>query len=441
MEPGTSPDGEWPGSCASEPAAIHCIALWTRHETTLWTIYGEDCKFLLVKAYEKSHPWITFSSADINELRPQTWMLLGEARAICEQIASTPLTPGLAEYLKEVALIKGAHATTAIEGNTLDEAQVAGIHRGEYTAPPSRAYQEREVRNVLDALTDIDRRSLSGALPPVTAELICDYNRQVLKDTEHASDARPGVFRDHSVVVGSYRGAPAEDCPYLTHRLAEWLESNEFRSDDPEAAFALTIIQAIYAHLYIAWIHPFGDGNGRSARLLEFMLLARSGLMPLLAAHLLSNHYNLTRDQYYRELEAASRSSSTGKFVAYATQGLVDGLREQIELVRGQQLEVSWTDYVTEIMSQFPTSPASARQRALVLAMPPNQVISRGELTGLTAELAALYARTGPRTLSRDLNRLARAGLIVREGRDWKANVNLLYALLPPTATNHLADQ
>ena len=368
-------------------------------------------------------------------------MLLGEARAICEQIASTPLTPELAEHLQEVALIKGAHATTAIEGNTLDEAQVAGIHRGEYTAPPSRAYQEREVRNVLDTLTDIDLRSLSGALPPVTAELICDYNRQVLKDTEHASDAKPGVLREHSVVVGNYRGAPAEDCPYLIRRLAEWLEGSEFRSDDPEAAFALSIIQAVYAHLYIAWIHPFSDGNGRTARLLEFMLLARSGQMPMLAAHLLSNHYNLTRDQYYRELQASSRSSSTSNFVAYAIQGLLDGLQEQIDLVRGQQLEVSWADYVTETMNQFPASSASARQRALVLAMPPDRSVSRGELAGLTPALAASYARTGPRTLSRDLNRLAKAGLIVRDGRDWKANVNLLYALLPPTATNHMADQ
>lgn len=49
----------------------------------------------------------------------------------------------------------GALATAAIEGNTLNEEQVAGIYRGEYTAPPSREYQEREVRNVLDALTPV----------------------------------------------------------------------------------------------------------------------------------------------------------------------------------------------------------------------------------------------------------------------------------------------
>ena len=387
-----------------------------------------------MRDYEESHPWITFKATDVNNLPPRAWMLLGEARAVCEQIAHTPLTPSVARHLNEVALIKGAQATTAIEGNTLDEEQVAGIYRGEYTAPPSRAYQEREVRNVLDALNHIDMHIANGTFGPVTADLICEYNRRVLDTTEHTPDVLPGEFRSHSVTVGNYRGAPAQDCRYLTRQLATWLESDIFASDDPETNFALTVVQAVYAHLYIAWIHPFGDGNGRTARLLEYTLLARSGQVPLLAAHLLSNHYNLTRDQYYRELEGASQSRSTGSFVAYAAQGLVDGLREQINLVRAQQLNVSWRNYVNETMDRFPTSKASDRQRALILAMPPFEAVARDELTVLTPVLAALYARIGPRTLSRDLNRLLDEGLILREGRNWRANTGVMFTFLPPAA-------
>ena len=387
-----------------------------------------------MRDYEGSHPWITFKATDVNNLPPRTWMLLGEARAICQQVSSTPLIPSVAQHLNEVALIKGAQATTAIEGNTLNEDQVAGIYRGEYTAPPSRAYQQREVRNVLDALTAIDEVTARGTLGPVTSDLICEYNRRVLDGIEHPADVRPGEFRHHSVVVGNYRGAPARDCRYLTQQLSAWLESDVFSSDDLETDFALTVAQAVYAHLYIAWIHPFGDGNGRTARLLEFMLLARSGQVPLLAAHLLSNHYNLTRDRYYRELEGASQSGSTGSFVSYAAQGLVDGLREQIELVRVQQLAVSWTNYVNETMDRFPTSKASDRQRSLVLAMPSHAAVSRDDLTRLNPDLAALYALTGPRTLSRDLNRLLDAGLILREGRNWRTNTDIMFTFMPPAA-------
>ncbi|CED92167.1 Fido domain [Actinomyces succiniciruminis] len=64
----------------------------------------------------------------------------------------------------------------------------------------------------------------------------------------------------------------------------------------------MAFILATLAHLHLTWIHPFGDGNGRMSRLLEFELLIRAGV-PVPAAHLLSDHYNKTRDMYYSILE------------------------------------------------------------------------------------------------------------------------------------------
>ena len=388
----------------------------------------------MVRAYQESHPWITFKATDVNSLGPSDWMLLGEASSKCEHLAGVPLKPEIARRLSHVAFVKGVQATTAIEGNTLTEEQVAGILDGTFRAPPSRDYQEREVRNVIDALVTIDQQIMNGERPVITGELICEFNLQILKGTDHEPDAIPGRLREHSVGVPGYRGAPAEDCEYLMHRLVEWLEGDTFRSGDPEIRFALTVASAIYAHLYIAWLHPFGDGNGRTARLLEYVILARSGLVPLPAAHLLSNHYNLTRDRYYRELAAASRACDTSGFISYAAQGLVDGLRDQIGQVRQQQFNVTWINYVHEVMGRFPPSPARTRQRLLVLAMPSGAVTPMSELPFLEAELAALYARKGPRTLRRDLNRLRKAGLVVRESRGWRSNDVVVNAFLPPIA-------
>jgi hypothetical protein len=67
------------------------------------------------------------------------------------------------------------------------------------------------------------------------------------------------------------------------------------------------ILKAMVAHLYLAWTHPFGDGNGRTARLIEFHILLSAGV-PSPAAHLFSNHYNQTRAEYYRQLDRASKS-------------------------------------------------------------------------------------------------------------------------------------
>ena len=66
--------------------------------------------------------------------------------------------------------------------------------------------------------------------------------------------------------------------------------------ENPIGEQSIAILRAITAHLYLIWIHPFGDGNGRLARLVEFTILLKSGI-PSIAAHLLSNHYNATAEQ------------------------------------------------------------------------------------------------------------------------------------------------
>jgi len=96
---------------------------------------------------------------------------------------------------------------------------------------------------------------------------------------------------------------------------------------------------------------------------------------------------------------------------------------------------MSWAHYVDEAMDRFPVSRASNRQRALVSAMPFDEPVARRDLAVLTPALAALYAKAGPRTLSRDLNRLAEAGLVLRDGRSWKANTDVMFTFMPPTAS------
>ena len=391
-----------------------------------------------MSTYEESHPWITFDARGVNKFHPRLWMQLGEASSKCEHLAGTPLRPNVAQDFYKVTLIKGAQATTAIEGNTLSVEQVAGIYEGTFQAPPSRKYQELEVRNVIEALQDIGEQVQRGEYPKLTTALVCDLNRRLLSGLESELDEStvPGELRSHSVAVGRYRGAPAGDCERLLDRLCEWLEGPDFESPDKEIDFALMLVRASLAHLYIAWIHPFGDGNGRTARLVEFLILARSGKVPFPAAHLLSNHYNLTRDRYYRELDKASKSGGDiDGFVAYAIEGFVDGIRSQIAAVREQQLSVAWVNFVHNVMAQFASGKACDRQTDLVLAMPTDRRISRSELVGLTAELAVQYAQTGPRTLARDLNRLEGAQLIRKVGRSaYRARIDQMSAFLPAIA-------
>ena len=384
--------------------------------------------------YLKTHPWITFQlklPADDHRF----WLRLGEVASKCEHLAGVPLRPDIAKELHKIFLAKGVLATTAIEGNTLSEEQVRQQIEGTLRLPKSQQYLQQEVQNILDVCNEEVRRQLESgpdSRPALSPELIKEYNAAVLKALDVNDDVVPGKVRTHSVIIGNvYRGAPAADCEHLLKRLCTWLNSPEFDAPDDELRIPLALVKAIIAHVYLAWIHPFGDGNGRTARLIEFHLLFASGV-PLPASHLLSDHYNQTRSEYYRQLTMASRSGGDLlPFIRYATQGFLDGLRNQIDLIREQQLTVAWENYVHERFRGLKTSPTQKRRRDLVLEMSKHDWLEVSKLELLIPRLARDYATAGDRMLQRDLNAISKMGLVDRKYGKIRVSKHMIRAFLP----------
>lgn len=382
------------------------------------------------RQYEETHPWINFS-LDLNRLSPGMWLRLGEAASKMDHLAGVPLTPEIGQALHKLYLSRGVQGTTAIEGNTLSEEQVKQAVQGELELPPSQDYLRQEVANIIEACSEILERVASpGPMEPITPEWICEVNRMVLKNLEVDDDVIPGETRTHSVGVQRYRAAPAEDCDYLLHRLCQWLNDPVWTAK-PELRKSMAIIRAIMAHLYIAWIHPFGDGNGRTARLMEFHLLIEGGA-PSPAVHLLSNHFNLTRDAYYRELDRTSRSGSpypVESFVDYALQGFVDGLREQLKLVREHQTRITWINYLHQKLPNH--TAAEDRRRDVLLDLPPGVWTRRSEIENLSVKLARAYAGKTKKTLTRDLNELEKLGLLQCRAGSVRPRIEVLKSFLP----------
>ncbi len=382
------------------------------------------------RQYLQTHPWITFS-VDLRRAPLNLWMLLGETCSKCEHIAGVPLGPDSADELNLIYLAKGARATTAIEGNTLSEQEVSGLVSGTLELPPSKAYMGREVNNILEACNSVLADLTQGRTHRLTPDRIRMLNSKVLQGLELEEGVRGGPVRSHSVVVGRYRGAPAQDCDYLLGRLCEWLDEGDWPTDRL-VPMATAILKAIVAHLYIAWIHPFGDGNGRTARLVEFQTLVDAGA-PSPAAHLLSNHYNETRSEYYRQLDRATQTGSPIEFLTYALQGYVDGLRAQIGLIRELQLVSAWENHVNVAFANS-NSAADSRRRHLALDLATaGRPVAPHELRTLTTRLAAAYAGKTPKTVTRDINALLSMGLAQREGKRVVSNQRSLIAF-PPVA-------
>jgi Fic family protein len=287
---------------------------------------------------------------DLRSTDPVFWQLLGEAQSKCRHLLLSPLKPQARRELEALCVAKGAQATTAIEGNSLTLEQVQAAVRGDLQVPPSQEYLKQEVDNVIEACRMIEERVATTKTFELSVDLLRELNALVLRGLVLEDHVAPGEFRDVSVVVGPYRAAPGRDVEYLTELMTEWLESDGFAlaGQDLRTRFVRMFVKAIAAHLYIAWIHRFGDGNGRTARLVEFGILTAAGI-PTVTAHLLSNPYNLTRSMYYRELQCASRSGGDlTDFFRYAAEGFVDLLQEQLDFVHREVHAYAWENLVHE---------------------------------------------------------------------------------------------
>jgi Fic family protein len=381
-----------------------------------------------MRTYEKTHSWLTFQ-IDLRLIEYATWITLGEAQSKCVRISGVPLRPAVAQQLHMLYLAKGVLATTAIEGNTLTESEVIKHLEGKLKLPPSKEYLAKEIDNIIAACDKITTDILIRDTVEISVDKIKNYNKFVLDGLFLNESIVPGQVRSYSVGVGGYRAAPAEDCDYLLQKLCSWL--NEFQIPENNI-ITFGILKAILAHIYFVWIHPFGDGNGRTARLIEFQILLEAGI-PTPAAHLLSNFYNQTRTEYYRQLDKTTKmKGNISDFIKYASSGFVDQLKEQLDIIRLQQWDIVWRNYVHE-MFKDQTSEAAVRQRhlALDLSFATDESIRISKIPETSTRMAAAYAKKTKKTMIRDVNKLINMGLMERTKEGVRAKREVILAFLP----------
>jgi Fic family protein len=361
--------------------------------------------------------------------------LLGQCYAYIQAINKTPIRPDYLQRMLKVSLNRGALATTAIEGNTLSESDLELIQGGK-NLPPSKKYLQQEVENILDAFNTIFDETLEGqARAVISPNLIKKFHAMVGKDIGGAFAASPGVFRTSNVIVGSqYRPPPFPQVEEKIQKLCSWLKS-QFHYHAGQQ-FDDAIIQAVVTHVYIAWIHPFGDGNGRTARLLEFYLLARAGV-PKIASHILSNHYNDTRNDYYRRLEEATETGDLTNFLHYALRGFRDGLEKVLEIIHADQIDLIWNNYVHDTIDghgEIKTKKIQDRIRQLAYRIPGDKSLTKEDIFLSHPRIARQYQGLSGLTLQRDLETLVKLGLLVQEKKRYRARKELLQMLMSRSA-------
>lgn len=362
------------------------------------------------------------------EINPDISYILGQCKTLINAIADTPIQPELHQKLLSLSLIKGAQATTAIEGNTLSLDEIQKITDGK-KLPPSKEYQQIEVENIIAAfntlLTDV---AVKNSIQIISPELIKDLHRMIGTGLGEHFDAIPGRFREDSRVVGGYVGPDHRKVNEYVLNLCSWLRK-EFNFEN-DKSFRNAVIQAIVTHVYIEWIHPFGDGNGRTGRLIEFYILLRAGL-PSITSHILSNFYNETRPKYYKQLETSRLKNDLTEFIHYAVEGFRDGLDETLKSIQESQFIIYWKYYIYEQFKniKYAKSDVFKRKRNLALDFPINKALPIDEIILASPQITFDYAKTSEVTLKRDIKELVEMGILKKSRKTYTANTDQLKAM------------
>jgi Fic family protein len=219
--------------------------------------------------------------------------------ALKEAIRSLPITPRLMKTLRETARLKSTHYSTQIEGNRLTQKEVEQVLKGkEHFA--GRIRDENEIKGYYTALEWCEK----NVRQPITETTIKTIH--ALVEGGGRARVKPTSWRDGQNVIKDsksgtvvYMPPEAKDVPGLMKELVVWLES----PDVP------TPITAALAHYQFATIHPYYDGNGRTARLLTTLILHQGG-------YGLKGLYSL-EEYYARDLQAYYDAISRGEHHNY----------------------------------------------------------------------------------------------------------------------------
>ncbi len=323
-------------------------------------------------------------------ITPKVASCLMRIEAAKEKIGYLPLTPAILASLRETARLYTTHYSTMIEGNRLQPDQIEEVlkHKGHF---PGRERDEGEIKGYYAALEQVEQWVSKNA--PITEKMIQMIHALVMADgklrvycgrhetlnldraktpgfddrkrvnianidpftivesrefsrgpksTFHADRSiKPSPYRDGQNVIRDgrtrrivYMPPEAKDVPRLMKSLVHWLSQ---KSEIP------CPIAAAIAHYQFATIHPYYDGNGRTARLLTNLILHLDGY-GLKGLSSLEEYYARHLEAYYEALTIGpSHNYYMGRAEADITQWIeyfIEGMAISFEKVLKQMDEV-----------------------------------------------------------------------------------------------------
>ncbi len=319
--------------------------------------------------------------------------LIAEARAI---ILNAPLVPKWEVSLRRDALLRSAHSSTAIEGNPLSFEEVSALAAGREVMVARKDKQE-----VLNYIETLGRIPEFAERTPFARDDLLEIHRLVTNATlENPKDE--GALRDRQVVVANrltgeviFTPPPTKQVPKFLDDFFKWFNSENVSEID-------AVIEAGVAHYELARIHPFIDGNGRTARIIAAMTLYKRGF-DTKRFFALDDYYDNDRRSYYEVLKRVDQQTlDLTEWLEYFTDGVAVSLKTVKDKVIGLSKDIKYLKEKGQIA-------LTERQMKIV-----EHIIEKGQITN--RDLREMF-NISPQAAHKEINKLVKLEVVKPIGK------------------------
>ncbi len=245
-----------------------------------------------------------------------------------EAIDVLPITTRLFTSLRETSRLQSTHYSTQIEGNRLTQQEVKKVVQGESLGFPARKRDQIEVSNYFMALEFLEQELEKNT--PLSEDLIQRIHGFVLRGSK-----RPSRYREDQNKVSDasgkvvYMPPEAKDVESMMASLVKWV-NEEIEYEEIPAPVVAGLL-----HYQFATIHPYYDGNGRTARLLTTYVLHKTGY-GMQGIYSLEEYYAKNLSGYYRSLDTGPshnyyfgrEEADVTPFLDYFLKGMAESFRK-----------------------------------------------------------------------------------------------------------------
>jgi Fic family protein len=345
------------------------------------------------------------------EVMAKFFLLFFEIAGTDTFIKDSPSFPGSTEKIIRNELVSAIGATLSIEGTMLDKEEIEeSFQKADQGEVLRRKEQEaensRQVYNFIRRFVRDHKQGFEYSEP-----LIKQIHKYFTDNMNYVSNV-PGEYRgDFNVSFGDPRKdslcRTRSEIQEAMKKFSVWLNTKKdgFLSSN-------TFVNAMMAHYYLTEIHPFVDGNGRTARALEALILNARGVNDY-CFWSWANFWSAHKDQYLAHLHNIRMTLDPTDFILWG----LDGYKNEIENIKGRVLkkvkQLMFSDYTHYLLRNKKNEKIKINQRifdTLQLLIPTGRIPFKKFLS--TPQVIALYRSVAESTRVRDFQKMVSQNLI-----------------------------